>query len=270
VSSGRALRGVHSGASKEQGRTEPHEGCDDGRHGDRHRHTTSRCFRSFRRGPTASRQVTEITSSVKASVERTNTNIQMADGRGHSVSCRREVHFFSDVLRTTRLATRPSRSPALPPNEQMQHGATWNHCRGRRRSRRDLRRLMRRLRTSSWFIAPDPLRFCGRQARAAAWRCNLFKRRVEHNGMKDHWKVSRQKEPRAKQDQHHHNAEKELLRERWTDPNEQKKSSWSDASRGREKARRSTHGKKKGHSNIVSHVCIRGLGPRRPCYEELS
>jgi len=88
--------------------------------------------------------------------------------------------------------------------------------------------------------------------------------------MKDHWKVSRRKEPKAKQDQHHHNAEKELVRERWTDPNEQKTSRWSDASRGREKARGSTHGKKKEHSNIVSHVCIRGLGPRRPCYEELS
>jgi len=46
---------------------------------------------------------------------------------------------------------------------------------------------------------------------------------VEHNGMKDHWKVSRQKAPKAKQDQHRHNAEKQLVRERSTDHNEQKK-----------------------------------------------
>jgi len=110
-------------------------------HGDRHRHTTSGCFRSFRRGPTASGQVTEITSSVKASVERTSTKLQIAGGRGHSVSCRREVHFFFNVLRTTRLATRPTRSPARPPSEKMKHAATWNHCRGWRRSRRDVWRL---------------------------------------------------------------------------------------------------------------------------------
>jgi len=83
--------------------------------------------------------------------------------------------------------------------------------------------------------------------------------------MKDYWKVSRQKGPKAKEDQHHHNVEKDLVRKRWTDPNEQKPSSWSNASRRPEKARGNTHGKKRGHTNIVSRVCIRGLDQRRPC-----
>jgi len=65
--------------------------------------------------------------------------------------------------------------------------------------------------------------------------------------MKDHWKVSRQKEPKAKQDQHHHKAKKELVRERWTDRNQQRTSSWSHASRG-------CHG-------CIPEDCIRALYP---------